>query len=121
MASAEAALVLDQPPKTEADLPSTGTWRALVNETAMVDYLLVTEVTKNPDGFRGSIYMSKDRGKPLHIGPVWDYNEAFGMCCGYPIAGYQNQVRCMRVCCCVSNGWSCYRVVWTLKAAHWLV
>ncbi len=23
------------------------------------------------------------------MGPVWDYNEAFGQCCGYPIEGYQ--------------------------------
>lgn len=35
--------------------------------------------------------MSKDKGKPLHIGPIWDLNESMGMCCGYPIAGYENQ------------------------------
>jgi hypothetical protein len=23
------------------------------------------------------------------MGPMWDYNEAFGLCCGYPIEGYQ--------------------------------
>lgn len=24
------------------------------------------------------------------MGPMWDYNEAFGQCCGYPIEGYDN-------------------------------
>ncbi len=27
------------------------------------------------------------------MGPGWDFNEAFGSCCGYPIEGYQQQVR----------------------------
>jgi len=35
---------------------------------------------------------TQDKGKALHIGPIWDYNEAFGMCCGYPITGYKDQV-----------------------------
>ena len=36
--------------------------------------------------------ITQDRGKPLHMGPIWDYNEAFGLCCGYPIDGYENDV-----------------------------
>lgn len=39
------------------------------------------------DGYRGSIKMHKDRGSPLVLGPIWDLNEAFGLCCGYPIEG----------------------------------
>lgn len=39
------------------------------------------------DGYRGSIKMHKDRGGPLVLGPIWDLNEAFGLCCGYPIEG----------------------------------
>jgi hypothetical protein len=31
--------------------------------------------------------MHKDRGGPLVMGPIWDLNEAFGLCCGYPIEG----------------------------------
>eukprot|EP00798_Chlamydomonas_sp_ICE-L_P025962 gene25962-11646_t len=38
-----------------------------------------TELTKNPDGYRGSIYMSKDVQGKLMMGPMWDYNEAFGL------------------------------------------
>ena len=33
--------------------------------------------------------MHKDRDGPLRMGPAWDYNEAFGECCGYPIDGWQ--------------------------------
>jgi hypothetical protein len=31
--------------------------------------------------------MHKDREGPLVLGPIWDLNEAFGLCCGYPIEG----------------------------------
>jgi hypothetical protein len=30
---------------------------------------------------------SQDRGGKLMLGPIWDYDEAFGACCGYPIEG----------------------------------
>eukprot|EP01024_Parvocaulis_polyphysoides_P045715 TRINITY_DN4284_c0_g1_i2.p3 TRINITY_DN4284_c0_g1~~TRINITY_DN4284_c0_g1_i2.p3 ORF type:complete len:174 (+),score=38.78 TRINITY_DN4284_c0_g1_i2:252-773(+) len=33
--------------------------------------------------------MFKDANGVLNMGPIWDVNEAFGMCCGYPIEGYQ--------------------------------
>jgi hypothetical protein len=39
------------------------------------------------DGYRGSVKMHKDRGGPLVMGPIWDLNEAFGLCCGFPIDG----------------------------------
>ncbi|WIA37032.1 hypothetical protein OEZ86_014016 [Tetradesmus obliquus] len=77
----------------EATLLQRGTTNMsnLLDVPAAVDYFLATEVTKNPDGYRGSIKMHKDRGGPLVIGPLWDYNEAFGMCCGFPIEGFQQQ------------------------------
>ena len=61
-----------------------------IDVDGFVDYFLGTEITKNPDAYRGSTYMHKDCGKPFTMGPMWDYNEAFGMCCGYPIEGYMN-------------------------------
>lgn len=24
------------------------------------------------------------------MGPVWDYNEAFGVCCGFPLEGFKS-------------------------------
>ena len=29
--------------------------------------------------------MHKGKGSCLVMGPAWDYNEAFGQCCGFPI------------------------------------
>lgn len=56
-----------------------------------IDYFLLVEMTKNPDAYRGSTYMFKDKGDGK-IGFIpWDYNEAYGMCCGYPIEGYYNR------------------------------
>ena len=72
-----------------ASLNSRGGWRDLVDETAFIDYFLVTEISKNPDGYRGSVYAHKDKYSKLSMGPVHDYNEAYGLCCGYPIEGYQ--------------------------------
>lgn len=46
-----------------------------------IDYLFVNELSKNPDAYRLSSYMYKDRDDidpKLHFGPVWDYNLGFG-------------------------------------------
>ena len=44
-----------------------------------VDYVLVSEVTKNVDAYRISTYFHRPRaGAPIHAGPLWDYNLAFG-------------------------------------------
>jgi len=62
-----------------------------IDGPSFTDYFLLTELTKNPDGYRGSTYLHKDRDKPLAMGPAWDYNEAFGLCCGYPITGWDKE------------------------------
>lgn len=60
--------------------PDTGYARYL-NTDSFIDYIIVNEVSKNVDGYRLSAFMYKDRdsrnGK-LTMGPVWDYNLAFG-------------------------------------------
>lgn len=68
-------------------------YASFIDFQAAIDYFLLTELTKNPDGYRGSTYMYKDRGGPLTMGPVWDYDEAYGMCCGYPFEGYLDEGR----------------------------
>ena len=73
--------------------------RARINVDSFIDYLLFTELTKNPDGYRHSTYFYKDRdtdggdtlGK-LTMGPFWDYNIAFGNgyeCDGTSTSGWQ--------------------------------
>jgi hypothetical protein len=61
-------------------------YRDYIDVDSSIDYFLAVELTKNPDGYRGSTWFSKDRDGPIVFGPVWDYNEAFGLCCGkFPI------------------------------------
>jgi hypothetical protein len=60
--------------------PTTG-YPALLDVVSAIDYFILQEIGKNVDGFRRSIYMHKDRDSrddKLHLGPVWDFNIAFG-------------------------------------------
>ena len=53
----------------------------LVDLESFVDFFLVNELAKNVDGYRLSTYFYKDRDDVdgrLHMGPVWDFNLAFG-------------------------------------------
>ena len=56
-------------------------FRKYVDEQSFVDYLLLTEVGKNVDGYRLSTFFYKDRdskGGKLTMGPIWDYNLTYG-------------------------------------------
>jgi len=53
----------------------------LVNLNSFVDYFIINEIGKNVDGYRLSAFMYKDRDSEdsrLTMGPVWDFNLAFG-------------------------------------------
>ena len=48
---------------------------------SFVDYFLVTELSRNVDGYRISAYFHKDHirdGGRIHAGPAWDFDIAFG-------------------------------------------
>lgn len=61
---------------------STTGFRKYINEESFIDYLILTEVCKNVDGYRLSTYFYKDRdsknGGKLTMGPIWDYNLTYG-------------------------------------------
>ncbi|KAH7616560.1 hypothetical protein Ndes2526B_g08649 [Nannochloris sp. 'desiccata'] len=101
--------VLQEPNEFPLEEDPTGTWlfnyltefqtalnngdlnyTSYIDGPSFTDYFLLTELSKNPDGYRGSTYMHKDRDGPLSMGPAWDYDEAFGICCGYPITGWDD-------------------------------
>jgi len=56
-------------------------YRSYADINSFVDHMLLTEATKNVDGYRLSTFLYKDKdsknGK-LYIGPPWDYNLAWG-------------------------------------------
>lgn len=52
-----------------------------ININTFVDFYLVNEFCKNVDAYRLSTFLYKDRdseGGKLSLGPVWDFNLAFG-------------------------------------------
>ncbi|MCI0511646.1 CotH kinase family protein [candidate division KSB1 bacterium] len=60
--------------------PQTG-YPKYVEVASLVDHALLVEIAKNVDGYRLSAFMYKDRDSRnprLIMGPIWDYNIAFG-------------------------------------------
>lgn len=45
---------------------------------SFVDYFIMQELTKNVDGYRRSAYFYKDENQKFHMGPVWDFDLAWG-------------------------------------------
>lgn len=66
-------------------------YQKYIDQDAFINYMLIAEVGKNPDSYRGSTFMHKDRNGPLAMGPLWDFNEAYGLCCGFPLRGYDTE------------------------------
>jgi hypothetical protein len=57
--------------------PAKG-YRAFIEPDSFIDYHLITETTKNVDGFRFSVFFHKDRGGKIKADPIWDWNLSFG-------------------------------------------
>lgn len=53
-------------------------WRAYFDEEALVKYYVGTNLTGNHDGFM-TVKMSRDVGKKMKVGPLWDHDTAFGI------------------------------------------
>ena len=69
--------IMDGPYYTD---PITG-YYTHINVNSFVDFFIINEIGRNIDGYRLSTYMFKDKdskGGKLTMGPVWDFNLAFG-------------------------------------------
>ena len=53
-------------------------WRRHIDAAAAVDYVLLQELFRNVDAFRGSTFLTKGAGRKLVLGPVWDFDLAMG-------------------------------------------
>lgn len=56
-------------------------YRTFMNDRSFIDFFIINEVSKNIDGYVLSTFFYKDKeskGGKLSMGPVWDYNLAFG-------------------------------------------
>lgn len=54
-----------------------------IDASSFIDYLIITELTKNTDGYCLSTFLyNKNINQPtpkFYIGPIWDYNLTFGL------------------------------------------
>lgn len=56
-------------------------YRPLLDEDAMIDYLLLQEITKNSDNWRASTFLYKqrnDEGGQIVMGAPWDFDKSMG-------------------------------------------
>ena len=53
-------------------------YRAYLDADSFIDYHLITEMTKNVDAYRFSVFYHKDRGGKIKADPIWDWNLSFG-------------------------------------------
>jgi hypothetical protein len=49
-----------------------------INSESFIDFFLLNELSNNVDGFRLSTWLTKDKNEKLNMGPIWDFNLAFG-------------------------------------------
>ncbi|MDX2362486.1 MAG: CotH kinase family protein [Crocinitomicaceae bacterium] len=55
-----------------------------IDVASFADYFLITELSKNPDGYKDSYFyrnrldVNDPESRKLHMGPVWDFDLAFG-------------------------------------------
>jgi hypothetical protein len=58
-------------------------YQQYIDTDSFIDFFILTELFQNHDGYRLSTYLQKDRGKKLQMGPIWDFDIAFGSDMGF--------------------------------------
>ena len=53
-------------------------YRAYIDVESFIDFFILNEISHNVDGYRLSTFMHKDKNGKLNMGPIWDFNLAFG-------------------------------------------
>lgn len=53
-------------------------YRQYIDVPSFIDFFLLNELSHNVDAYRISTFMHKDKGEKLKMGPIWDFNIAFG-------------------------------------------
>ena len=49
----------------------------MIDLQSFVDFFIINELSKNPDGYRLSTFLNKDFNGKLKMGPIWDFNLAY--------------------------------------------
>jgi hypothetical protein len=53
-------------------------WRVHLDEAAAIDFVLLNELFKNQDAFRGSTYLARGGDGRWQLGPLWDFDISMG-------------------------------------------
>ncbi|NNC69852.1 MAG: hypothetical protein HKN90_03415 [Flavobacteriaceae bacterium] len=53
-------------------------YQAYIDVPSFIDFFLLNELSNNIDAYRLSTFMHKDKNGKLKMGPIWDFNLAFG-------------------------------------------
>lgn len=51
---------------------------SVIDIPTFIDFMLMNELTSNPDGYQFSTFFHKDRSGKLRAGPIWDFNLTYG-------------------------------------------
>ncbi|MEO0573294.1 MAG: CotH kinase family protein, partial [Bacteroidota bacterium] len=53
-------------------------YASYIDIPSFIDFFLLNELSNNVDAYRLSTFMHKDKNEKLKMGPIWDFNLAFG-------------------------------------------
>lgn len=53
-------------------------YQSYIDVDSFIDFFILNELSNNVDGYRISTYLQKDKNDKLKMGPIWDFNIAFG-------------------------------------------
>lgn len=75
------AFIKEYMDKAEDAIVSGKGYEEYIDVKSFCDWIIIHELTYNADcSFRRSCYINKDKGGKLKMGPVWDFDLAFGNC-----------------------------------------
>lgn len=79
MTEEQQQFITDYVNKAEAAIVSGVGYEDYIDVESFCDWIIIHELTCNLDScFRRSCYMTKDKGGKLEMGPIWDFDLAFG-------------------------------------------
>ena len=64
--------------KDNFDFSESPDYLNFIDIESFIDFFIINEITKNIDGYRLSTFLHKDPSQKLKMGPIWDFNLAFG-------------------------------------------
>lgn len=79
MTDEQRKFIIDYVNAADSAIVSGGNYEEYIDVDNFIDWIILHELTCNLDScFRRSCYFTKDRGGKLKMGPIWDFDLAFG-------------------------------------------